>query len=74
MAYDDMKTMLQMILGAMILVSSVLSTENLVFYQKTKLELYCNIALCCSICNWLPKTTTLNSVLFLCATAIYKGS
>ena len=73
-AYDDMKTMPETILGAMILVNSVLSIKNLILYEQTKLDLYANIALYCSICNWLPKTATLNNVLlFLCAKAIQKN-
>ena len=48
MAYDDtpcMKTMPQIILAAMILVSSVLSSKDLILYEQTKLELHANIAL-----------------------------
>ena len=56
MAYDDtpgMKTMPQIILAAMILVSSVLSSKDLILYEQTKLELHTNIALCCG--TWVTE-------------------
>ena len=42
-AHDDVQAMPQTILGAMILVSYVLSLQNIILYEKTQLKLYANI-------------------------------